>query len=147
MTGNTPKNVFEAVGRSQSGLSQFSKKKELPIEEQKTLPITAMLEHCRKLHEDIASSLNRMFTEKGITHNQYRNYVSEQKNFSKAEWDLIEETKKQTENQLKELQTGTKSIPKEDRTPASKKETKKPPGEHPEMKRRPITKRQWLQMH
>lgn len=137
MTSDTPKNIFEAIGKAERTHRKASSK------EAKEFPIEAMLERCHKLHEDIASSLDRMFSAEGLSRRQYETYVSDQKHFSKEEWALIEKTKQQTESQLQELVSETKVGKKE---PPQEKIQKLAPGS-PEAKRRPPSRRQWLQMH
>lgn len=148
MTSNTPKNIFEAVGKSEHERQQTVSKKPLPIEETPISSVNKMLDRCRDLHENISCSLDRIFNSKGITHTQYRNYVSNQQNFSTKDWKMIEVTQKNTEEQLEKLNIITKEktiIPKE--KDAQSAEAKKSASAKSEPKRKPISRRQWLQMH
>ncbi len=148
MTSNTPKNIFEAVGKSEHERQQTVTKKTLPVEETPTSSVNTMLDRCRDLHETISCSLDRIFNSKGITHTQYRNYVSNQQNFSTKDWEMIEVTQKNTEEQLEKLNIITKEktvIPQE--KDAQSEKAKKPVTTKSEPKRKPISRRQWLQMH
>jgi hypothetical protein len=153
MTTNTPRNIFEAVGKSEHERRNPVLKETLPAETTQPSSISKMLEHCRDLHENIASSLDRIFNSKGITHTQYRNYVSNQRNFSSKDWEVIEQAQKNTTEELEKLSLVTNpkgaenaSVPIEG--VKKKEEAKKmlsPRSSEP--KRKPISRRQWLQMH
>jgi hypothetical protein len=152
MTTDTPKNIFEAVSKTEHDRRKLSSKEEEAVEAQPTATISKMLEHCRELHENIASSLDRIFNSKGITHNQYRHYVSNQQNFSRKDWEIIEEAQKNTDKELEKLSTIAKIQGEEIPSSATKKgekaeEGKNQPPTRSEPKRKPMSRRQWLQMH
>jgi hypothetical protein len=152
MTSNAPKNIFEAVSKSEHERRQQAGKEPLPAAEPQIPSVDKMLDRCRTLHENIASSLDRIFNSRGISQNQYQKYVTTQRNFSSKDWEMIKETKKNTEKELAKLQIITKTREEEEKAALTKKEHPKSevqtttPSKF-EPKRKPITRRQWLQMH
>ena len=168
-----PKNIFEAASKIEKvrARKEFAPKKETPQKEgpkeelvgeergKERVIVSEIFLKGKKLHEEISSKVDFLFSKSKIAPSDYRQYVSRPQNFSQKQWQLLEEQRKKNENLLGELaeKIGAK-VPtirepkKEAEKPLPTKE-KEPEKKPPEKEEKPkpkkpkiITKRQWIGM-
>lgn len=146
------KSIFETA----SELSKATKQKKQPYEptfqtnkkeEEKKVTEELVLKG-KKIHEELSSRIDTVFTVHKILPSKYRNYLSSQKNFSEKDWKTIEKQKKENEELLMALGKKIGKI-----IPPQKTEKEKEPNlsSEPEKKpiikkSKPITRRNWIGM-
>lgn len=102
----------------------------------------------KKIHDELSSKIDTIFTVHQILPSKYRNYLSSQKNFSAKDWQSLERQKKENEELLIAL---GKKIGRTTTPPQAKKEKELSPSSEPEKKPpvkkgKIITKRHWIGM-
>ena len=143
-------NIFEAVSEFEKKLHE-KERTERAEPEQAPDPLQALFQQCLKMHEQLSARIDREFERFGITESQYRAYVNRPQNFSAKDWKRLQEQKASTEAKLQRLIPHA-IIPKTQRPmppePAKGPSTQEPTPQKPRPgpKRRPITKRGWLEM-
>lgn len=164
-----PKNIFETAShiekaRSRKENSKKEAAKEIGQVEKKREEkgdVAEFLTKGKKLHEEISSKIDVVFTKNKVSPSDYRKYLSRPQNFSAKQWEQLEEQRKKNESLLQNLmqKMGGKAeagpaLKKAQEKPAPKLEEKKPepPKEEPSEKKPPIkkpkiiTRRQWIGM-
>ena len=166
MQENTPKpkNIFEAassIAKARTQKKAVEKEEITPElirarEEGEQITVVSEIFHKgKKLHEEIASQIDSVFTKNKIAPSTYRNYLSRPQNFSAREWEQLDEQKKKNEVLLRDLSKKVKVkvtspqssavAPEPSPTPEPKKE-EAPEKKPPPKKAKIITRRQWIGM-
>jgi hypothetical protein len=129
---SSPKSIFETA----SQMERERRRKEAPAS---TLSLDEMFQRCMKFHQNIQSSLDKVFSANRLTPNQFQKYMATPENFSEKDWDAIKEQKLKNDILIKELANKllSEAAIKEKEKKELLKEGKKP---------RVLRRSQWLGM-
>ncbi len=102
----------------------------------------------QKMYEDLSLRIEHAFRSNDVTPSAFRAYISRPQNFSSEEWEALQQQKKENDQLILQLEKSLRSIVsspiKETDSKIALKSTEK--SSCKENKKKPLTKRDWMDM-